>query len=123
MIIDWQQIVNLIITAGFATVGYFYTQIVSEQKRDRQMLNDLRVDLPSKYVSKDDLTSHLNRIEAMLTKIFDRLEQKVDKPRVILPISPSTNQRITARPRHGTSRLIIMLPFLTKCSEIPPVYP
>ena len=80
MIIDWQQIVNLIITAGFATVGYFYTQIVSEQKRDRQMLNDLRVDLPSKYVSKDDLIVHLNRIENMLTKIFDRLEQKVDKP-------------------------------------------
>jgi len=26
------------------------------------------------------LTSHLNRIESMLTKIFDRLEQKVDKP-------------------------------------------
>lgn len=79
MTLDWQQIVNLIITAGFAAVGYFYAQIVSEQKRDRQMINDLRVDLPTKYVSKDDLTSHLNRIEAMLTKIFDRLEQKVDK--------------------------------------------
>jgi len=37
------------------------------------------VDLPTKYVSKDDLMSHLNRIETMLTKIFDRLEQKVDK--------------------------------------------
>jgi hypothetical protein len=35
--------------------------------------------MPTKYVSKDDLTAHLNRIEAMLTKIFDRLEQKVDK--------------------------------------------
>jgi len=79
MTLDWQQIVNIIITAGFAAVGYFYTQIVNEQKRDRQMINDIRVDLPTKYVSKDDLTSHLNRIEAMLTKIFDRLEQKVDK--------------------------------------------
>jgi len=79
MNLDWQQIVNIIITAGFAAVGYFYAQIVNEQKRDRQMINDIRVDLPTKYVSKDDLTSHLNRIEAMLTKIFDRLEQKVDK--------------------------------------------
>ena len=79
MTLDWQQIVNLIITAGFAAVGYFYAQIVNEQKRDRQMINDIRVDLPTKYVSKDDLTGHLNRIEAMLTKIFDRLEQKVDK--------------------------------------------
>ena len=79
MILDWQQIVNIMITAGFAAVGYFYAQIVSEQKRDRQMINDIRVDLPTKYVSKDDLSNHLNRIEAMLTKIFDRLEQKVDK--------------------------------------------
>jgi hypothetical protein len=79
MTLDWQQIVNFIITAGFAAVGYFYAQIVNEQKRDRQMINDVRVDLPTKYVSKDDLTAHLNRIEAMLTKIFDRLEQKVDK--------------------------------------------
>jgi hypothetical protein len=80
MTLDWQQIVDLVITAAFACVGYFYTQIIADAKRDRQMLNDLRVDLPTKYVSKDDLMSHLNRIESMLTKIFDRLEQKVDKP-------------------------------------------
>ena len=79
MNLDWQQIVNLLMTAGFASVGYFYAQIVSDVKRDRQMINDMRVDLPTKYVSKDDLMSHLNRIESMLTKIFDRLEQKVDK--------------------------------------------
>jgi hypothetical protein len=79
MTLDWQQIVNLMITAGFAAVGYFYSQVVADAKRDRQMLNDIRVDLPTKYVSKDDLTSHLNRIESMLNKIFDRLEQKVDK--------------------------------------------
>ena len=80
MNLDWQQIVNLLMTAGFASVGYFYAQIVSDVKRDRQMINDIRVDLPTKYVSKDDLMAHLNRIETMLTKIFDRLEQKVDKP-------------------------------------------
>lgn len=80
MTLDWQQIVDILITAGFACVGYFYAQIIADAKKDRQMLNDLRVDLPTKYVSKDDLTAHLNRIETMLTKIFDRLEQKVDKP-------------------------------------------
>ena len=79
MNLDWQQIVNLLMTTGFASVGYFYAQIVNDVKRDRQMINDIRVDLPTKYVSKDDLMAHLNRIETMLTKIFDRLEQKVDK--------------------------------------------
>jgi hypothetical protein len=79
MVLDWQSIVNIVIVALLGAIGYFYTQIVTEQKKDRQLINDLRVDLPSKYVSKDDLTGHLNRIETMLNKIFDRLEQKADK--------------------------------------------
>ena len=79
MIIDWQQIVNFLVTAAFGVVGYLYAQVIAEAKKDREMINDLRIALPTKYVSKDDLTSHLNRIESMLTKIFDRLEQKVDK--------------------------------------------
>ena len=79
MVLDWQSIVNIVIVALLGAIGYFYTQIVTEQKKDRQLINDLRVDLPSRYVSKDDLTGHLNRIEATLNKIFDRLEQKADK--------------------------------------------
>ena len=38
------------------------------------------VDMPTNYVRKDELSSHLNRIESMLNKIFERLEQKADKP-------------------------------------------
>lgn len=79
MVLEWSQVIYLIITAGFAVVGYLYVQVIADLKKDRQMINDLRVELPKNYVSKDDLTSHLNRIEAMLNKIFDRLEQKVDK--------------------------------------------
>lgn len=79
MILDWQSIVNIVVVALLGSIGYFYTQIIIDQKKDRQLINDLRVDLPSKYVSKDDLTGHLNRIETMLNKIFDRLEQKADK--------------------------------------------
>jgi predicted deacetylase len=79
MIIDWQQIANILITAGFGAVGWFYSQMLRDHDHTRQLINDIRIDLPTKYVSKDDLTSHLNRIENMLTKIFDRLEQKVDK--------------------------------------------
>ena len=79
MVFDWQSIINIVLVSLIGSVGYFYVQIVSDQKKDRQLLNDLRVDLPTKYVSKDDLTAHLIRIENMLNKIFDRLEQKVDK--------------------------------------------
>ena len=33
MTLDWQQIVNLLVTAGFACVGYFYTQIIADAKK------------------------------------------------------------------------------------------
>lgn len=80
MEVNIQAILNLVAVAGFGVISYLYRQLVEDQKKDRQMINDLRVDLPSKYVSKDDLMAHLQRIEAMLNKIFERLEQKADKP-------------------------------------------
>jgi hypothetical protein len=80
MILDFQSLIDIALTACLAAIGYLYRQIVEDQKQDRQMINDLRVDLPSRYVSKDDLMAHLQRIESMLNKIFERLEQKADKP-------------------------------------------
>jgi len=79
MALDIQSIINWVVVAAFGVIGYLYRQIVEDQKKDRQMINDIRVDLPKSYVSKDDLMNHLNRIEAMLNKIFERLEQKADK--------------------------------------------
>jgi len=79
MEISMQSVINIIAIAGFGVIGFLYIQLVEDQKKDRQMINDLRVELPKAYVSKDDLMAHLQRIEAMLNKIFERLEQKADK--------------------------------------------
>lgn len=79
MEISMQSVINIIAVAGFGVIGFLYRQLVEDQKKDRQMINDLRVELPKSYVSKDDLMAHLQRIEAMLNKIFERLEQKADK--------------------------------------------
>lgn len=47
----------------------------------------LRVDLAAlndkigrEYVRRDDFRDHAARVEAMLDKIFDRLDEKADKP-------------------------------------------
>jgi len=77
--IDFQFIANIIVTVAFGIVGYFYNKVSTDLDKNRQMINDVRIDLPKNYVSRDDLSSHLTRIETMLNKIFDRLEQKADK--------------------------------------------
>ena len=79
MIFDVQFLANLAATIVLGVVSYFLKSAIDDQKRDRQMLNDLRVELPTKYVNKDDLTTHLNRIESTLNKIVERLDQKADK--------------------------------------------
>jgi hypothetical protein len=79
MTIDFQSIIDILIVAALGTIGYFYRQIVQEQKELKRDVVDIRVDLPKSYVSKDDLSTHLVRIETMLNKIFDRLEMKADK--------------------------------------------
>jgi cobalamin biosynthesis Co2+ chelatase CbiK len=71
--------IDIIFSAILMIFGYLYTQLMYDIKSNRERINELQINLPTKYVSKDDLTAHLNRIEVMLDKIFDRLDQKVDK--------------------------------------------
>jgi len=74
------SMIDIIFSAILMIFGYLYTQLMYDIKSNRERINELQINLPTKYVSKDDLTAHLNRIEVMLDKIFDRLDQKVDKP-------------------------------------------
>ena len=42
-------------------------------------LAKLREELPRSYVTRDDYKDDIREIKAMLTKLFDRLDHKVDK--------------------------------------------
>ena len=87
---DLQTLANIGLTAAIAIVtsvyGYLYRQKDEAIKANEKQINELKVALAlrdatiaEKYVAKDDLAAHLNRIESMLWKIFDKLDSKVDK--------------------------------------------
>ena len=87
---DLQTLANIGLTASIAIVtsvyGYLYRQKDEAIKANEKQINELKVALAlrdatiaEKYVAKDDLAAHLNRIESMLGKIFDKLDSKVDK--------------------------------------------
>jgi len=87
---DLQTLANIGLTAFITIVttifGYLYRQKEEAIKSNQAQISDLKVSIAQretsfaeKYVAKDDLASHLNRIESMLTKIFDKLDNKVDK--------------------------------------------
>lgn len=77
---DLQSVVNGGLGLILAMLGWFAKSLwdaVNELKAD---LAKLREELPQKYVAKDDFRDTMERIEKMLGKIFDKLDEKVDKP-------------------------------------------
>jgi len=74
-----QDLINLILSSIMAILGWLGKTVwdaVQELKKD---IRDLEVELPTHYVRKDELENRMDKIEAMLSKIYDKLETKADK--------------------------------------------
>ena len=76
---DMQTIFNLGGTAAILTIGYFYRQNVDRVSTIEEKLHFHEMRVATDYMRKDELMAHLNRMESMLGKIFDKLDSKVDK--------------------------------------------
>jgi len=74
-----QAIINLIIGAVLSVLGWFARQLWDAVQELKQDVKQIEVDLPTHYVRKEDLESRLDRIEASLNRIFERLDHKADK--------------------------------------------
>lgn len=77
---DPQPLINAAVGVVLAGIGWFARQIWEAVKELREDLHRIEVDLPSTYVKRVDYAQDLVEIKGLLQKIFDRLEQKADKP-------------------------------------------
>jgi len=74
-----QSIINLIMGTALAVIGWFARQLwdaVQDLKKD---MKEIEIDLPTHYVRKDEIEQRFNKIEDMLERIFDKLDNKADK--------------------------------------------
>jgi hypothetical protein len=62
-----------------AAIGWFMRELWGAVKNLQKDIHDVEVMLPSQYVQKNEFNDALKRIEDMLGKIFDKLENKVDR--------------------------------------------
>lgn len=76
---DFQTIVNLVGGALLAITGWFARQIWDSVQELKNDIHQIEVDLPTYYVKRVDIDSRFDKLENILERIFDRLEQKVDK--------------------------------------------
>jgi chaperonin cofactor prefoldin len=74
-----QNLINIVGGTVLSVLGWFARQLwdaVQDLKRD---VKSIEVDLPTFYVRKEDLESRLDRLEAVLNRIFEKLDHKADK--------------------------------------------
>jgi len=70
-----QQTINLILGACMGVAGWFARELWTAVQ---DLKNDLSK-LPTIYVVRQDYKEDMREIKEMLSKIFDRLENKADK--------------------------------------------
>ena len=74
-----QGIINIIIGIVLSVLGWFARQLWDAVQTLKNDMKELEVDLPTYYLRKDEFESKLDKIEAMLERIFDKLDHKADK--------------------------------------------
>jgi hypothetical protein len=73
---DNQQLFNLVVSiAGFLAIYVFNSMTTKIQK-----LEDKINEMPHNYVAKDDYRSDIAEVKSILKQIFDKLDNKQDKP-------------------------------------------
>lgn len=80
MVIDHQFVINAVLGIIVTLVGWFARQLWDAVKELQRDIHDIEIDLPRNYIRRDEFAENMREIKDMLGKIFDRLDNKVDKP-------------------------------------------
>ncbi len=81
---DHQTLINLGVGLAIAAGGWFAREVWGAVKELRKDLHDIEIALPTNYVRKEDFADALKdlkkEIAAGFTRIYDKLDEKQDKP-------------------------------------------
>ena len=70
-----QDLINI----AFGLAGFFGGWVINSISKSIIRIEDRISELPLLYVTKDDYKRDIDEIKAMLTRIFDKLDEKADK--------------------------------------------
>lgn len=83
---DWQTIINIGAGTVLTVGGWFARQLWDSVKELRKDVSDMRLHVSESYVKKldvenfrQDMDKRFDRIEVLLDKLYEKLDQKVDK--------------------------------------------
>jgi hypothetical protein len=83
---DWQIIINIGAGTLLAVGGWFARQLWDSVKELKKEMSDMRLHVSDQYVKKSevenfkaDMDKRFDRIEMLLDRLYEKLDQKVDK--------------------------------------------
>ena len=76
---EYQAMFNFVGGILLVAIGWWCKEIWDSVKVLKADIKAIEIDLPKNYVSKTDIESRFDRIDATLERIFDKLENKADK--------------------------------------------
>jgi len=76
---EFQPIIDIALTAIIAAIGWFARQVWDATQQLKRDVTSLELNVAENYVKKVDINARFDKLEAILDKIFDRLDQKADK--------------------------------------------
>lgn len=76
---DTQSLINIVMGAILTCLGWFARELWSAVKELKSDLAKLREELPTRYVNRDEHREDMREIKNMLSRIFDKIDSKVDK--------------------------------------------
>lgn len=76
---DWQTLINIGAGGMLTILGWFARELWDIVKNIKEDLKNLEVKIADEYVKKVDINARFDKIENILERIFDKLDQKADK--------------------------------------------
>ena len=74
-----QNLINFAFTVIGSLFGWVLKTIWDAVGELRSDLKEIERDLPENYVRRDDFKNYMDRIESICIRIYDKLDNKVDK--------------------------------------------
>ena len=76
---DNQSLFNLVAGTVLTVTGWFARELWTAVKELKSDLAKLREDLPRTYVAREDYKQDIRELKEMISKLFDKLDNKSDK--------------------------------------------
>lgn len=76
---EWQTLINIGAGGVLTILGWFARELWDIVKNIKEDLKNLEVKIADEYVKKVDINARFDKIENILERIFDKLDQKADK--------------------------------------------